>query len=60
MYRDLVEIRQGTSSLARPKHRREDTIERNVKIDSVETEMSLKYKVEWRAFVNMVRNLRVS
>jgi hypothetical protein len=63
VYRVLVGMPEGERSLGRPRHRWEDNIKmdlREIGIDGANWVRLPQDRVQWRTFVNMVMNLRVS
>jgi hypothetical protein len=63
VYRVLVGKPEGKRPLGRPRHRREDNIEldlREIGIDGANWLRLAQDRDQWRAFVNTVMNLRVS
>jgi hypothetical protein len=63
VYRVLVGRPEGKRPLGRPRHRWEDNINmdlREIGIDWANWIQLAQDRVQWRAFVNMVMNLRVS
>jgi hypothetical protein len=63
VYRVLVERPEGKRPLERPRRRWDDNIKmdlRKIVIDGTNWIQLARYRVQWRAFVNMVMNLRVS
>jgi hypothetical protein len=63
VYRVLVGRREGKRSLGRTKHRWEDNIKidlREIGVDGANWIQLAQDTVQWRAFVNMVMNLRIS
>jgi hypothetical protein len=61
VYRVLVRRPGGKRPLERPKHRREDNIKMDLEIGITGANWIrlAQYRVQWRAFVNTVMNLRV-
>jgi hypothetical protein len=62
IYRVLAGKPEGKRPLGRPRRRREDNIKldlREVRIDGANWIRLAQDRVQWRAFVNMVMNLRV-
>jgi hypothetical protein len=62
VYRVLVGRPEGKRAVGRPRHRWEDNIKldlREIGIDEANWIQLARYRVQWRAFVNMVMNLRV-
>jgi hypothetical protein len=62
VYRVLVGRPEGKRKLRRPRRRREDNIKvdlRDVGIDGENWVRLAQDRVQWRAFVKMVMNLRV-
>jgi hypothetical protein len=62
-YRVLVGIPEGKRPLERPRRRWEDNIKmdlREIGIDGANWICLVQGRVQWRAFVNTVMNLRVS
>jgi hypothetical protein len=62
VYRVLVGRPEGKRSLGRPRRRWEDNINLNLRelgIDGVNWIQLAQDRVQWRAFVNTVMNLRV-
>jgi hypothetical protein len=62
VYRVLVGRPEGKRPLGRPKRRWEDNIKldlREIGIDGANWIRLAQERVQWRAFVNMVMNLRV-
>jgi hypothetical protein len=62
VYRVLVGRPEGKKPLGRPRHRWEDNIRldlREIKIDGANWMQLAQDRVQWRAFVNTVMNLRV-
>jgi hypothetical protein len=63
VYRVLVERLEGKKPLGRPRRRWENNIKmdlREIGIDGTKWIHLAQDRVQWRAFVNMVMNLRVS
>jgi hypothetical protein len=61
VYRVLVVRPEGKRPLGRPRYRWEDNIKmdlREIGIDGVNWNRLAQDKVQWRAFVNMLMNLR--
>jgi hypothetical protein len=62
VYRVLVGRLEGQRPLGRPRHRWEDNIKMDLRergIDGANWIQLAQYRVQWRACVNMVMNLRV-
>jgi hypothetical protein len=62
VYRVLVGRPEGKRPLARPRHRWEDNIKmglRKIGIDGANWIQLAQHRVQWRACVNTVMNLRV-
>jgi hypothetical protein len=62
VYRVLVGRPEGKRLLGRPRRRWEDNIKldlREIGIDGANWIRRAQYRVQWRAFVNTVMNLRV-
>jgi hypothetical protein len=62
LYRILVVRPEGKKSLGRPRHRWEDNIKMyltEIRIDGAKWVQLTQDRVQWRAFVNTVMNLRV-
>jgi hypothetical protein len=62
IYRVLVGRSEGKRPLGRPRHRREVNIKldlREIGIDGANSVRLAQDRVQWRAFVNTVMNLRV-
>jgi hypothetical protein len=62
VYRVLVGRPEGKRPLGRPRHKWEDNIKmdlREIEIDGVNWIQLARERVQWRAFVNTVMNLRV-
>jgi hypothetical protein len=62
VYRVLVGKPESKRPLGRPRHRWEDNIKmdlREIGIDAANWIRLSRDRVQWRAFVNMVMNLRV-
>jgi hypothetical protein len=62
VYRVLVRRPKGTKSLGRPRRRWEDNIKMDlteIVIDGANWIQLARHRVQWRAFVNAVMNLRV-
>jgi hypothetical protein len=62
VYRVLVGRPEGKRPLGRPRRRWEDNIKmdlREMRIDGADWIQVAQDRVRWRAFVNMVMNLRV-
>jgi hypothetical protein len=63
VYRVLVGVPEGKRPLGRPKYRWEDNIKmdlREIGIDGVKWIQLARDRVQYRAFENMVMNLRVA
>jgi hypothetical protein len=63
VYRTLVGRSEGNRTLGRPGRRWEDNINtdlRDVGIDGANWIQLAQYRVQWRAFMNTVMNLRVT
>jgi hypothetical protein len=62
VYRGLVERPEGKRSLGRPRHRWEDNIKMDFREKGIDGANWIRLdhdKVQWRAFMNTVMNLRV-
>jgi hypothetical protein len=62
LYRGLVRRPEGKRSLGRPRRRWEDNIKmdlREIGIDGANWFQLARDRVQWRAFVNTIMNLRV-
>jgi hypothetical protein len=59
VYRVLVGRPEGKRPLGRPRRRWEDNIKMDLKIDVANWIQLDQDRVQWRAFVNTVMNLRI-
>jgi hypothetical protein len=60
VYRILVGRSEGKRPLGRPRRRWEDNIKMEIGIDVAKWIQLAQNRVQWRAFVNTIMNLRVS